>query len=65
MKKITSILLMFCLVCSLCLPFTQMVSAQKIEIEQTPAAAASWDVDGDGTLSILCIGNSFSVDAME
>ena len=25
----------------------------------------AWDNDGDGTLSILCIGNSFSVDAME
>lgn len=28
-------------------------------------AAESWDVDEDGTLSILCIGNSFSRDAME
>ena len=26
---------------------------------------ASWDTDGDGTLSILAIGNSFSVDALE
>ena len=29
------------------------------------SAAESWDVDGDGTLSIICIGNSFSVDAMQ
>lgn len=33
----------------------------------TPKASAAepWDVDGDGTLSILCIGNSFSSDAMQ
>ena len=69
MKKIISFVLLLCLLASLYLPCVQIASAQEIEAEpETSAAtkaAASWDNDGDGTLSILCIGNSFSVDMMQ
>ena len=57
LSRSLSLLLALCSLLSL-LPTTGLFS---IEAE----AAESWDVDGDGTLSILTIGNSFSDDAME
>jgi len=51
-KRILSLLLAFVLLLGL-LP--------QVYAAETPA----WDTDGDGTLEILTIGNSFSVDAME
>jgi len=54
MKRIISLLLLLCILTSLFVPSTPQASA-----------AASWDVDGDGTLSIIAIGNSFSVDALQ
>ncbi len=57
MKRIRALILIFVMLLSL-LP--QMTIA-----EATATQEHSWDVDGDGALEILAIGNSFSVDAME
>ncbi len=54
----------FALISVLCLLCTTLFLGVSAESPET-RASASWDVDGDGTLSILCIGNSFSVDAMQ
>ena len=37
----------------------------RLKDSQTPAQPVNWDVDGDGELSILSIGNSYSDDAHE
>ena len=54
-KRILSSLLLIAMLVSL-IPATLMPEGK---------AAANWDTDGDGTLSFLAIGNSFSVDALE
>ncbi len=54
-KRLLSLLLLSAMVLGL-VPSALMPTAQ---------AAESWDVDGDGTLSFLAIGNSFSTDALE
>ncbi len=56
-KRLLSVLLLLCMLIGL-VPATGLFTTKV-------SAAESWDVDEDGTLSILCIGNSFSRDAME
>ena len=71
MKRILSLILLCALLFSAILP--QVSGAENIvttpseEFTTKPEtkAAESWDIDGDGTLEILAIGNSFSVDALQ
>ncbi|MBE6927997.1 MAG: DUF4886 domain-containing protein [Ruminococcaceae bacterium] len=64
MKRILSLLLLVALLITTILPGVQTAYAEEA-VPVRPTKAASWDNDGDGTLSILCIGNSFSVDMMQ
>ena len=70
MRRILSLVLLCVLLLSAVLPGSaatnpEISSAEEsVEAEQTKAAE-TWDIDGDGTLSILAIGNSFSVDALQ
>ncbi len=57
--RLMSVLLLIAMLAGLMPAITRSMTAN------ISAADTTWDVDGDGTLSILCIGNSFSVDAME
>ena len=65
--------LAFVLVCAMILSMLPAVFAAEkhdsreasVEPEGIETKAATWDSDGDGTLSILAIGNSFSVDALQ
>jgi len=57
-SRLLSLLLLLSMVLGM-IPFTVSTMSTKV------SAAEPWDVDGDGTLSILCIGNSFSSDAMQ
>lgn len=70
MKRILSIVLLCALLFSSVFPqFVAAESAPVSSAEETPTAetkaAETWDIDGDGTLEILAIGNSFSVDALQ
>ena len=70
MKRILSLILLCTLVLSAVLP--QTAAAEKVTVDSTEEVAVAdtkkaetWDIDGDGTLEILAIGNSFSVDALQ
>ena len=66
MKTIAKTILSLSLICALLLSYALPAAAtEQSNVKAATRATASWDVDGDGTLSILCIGNSFSVDAMQ
>ncbi len=57
--RLMSVLLLVAMLAGLMPAITRSMTAN------ISAADTTWDVDGDGTLSILCIGNSFSRDAMQ
>ncbi len=66
LKRILSLVLLCTLMLSL-LP-TIAVAEEKDQLPEPQGIdtkAATWDIDGDGTLSILAIGNSFSADALQ
>ncbi|MBQ2445978.1 MAG: DUF4886 domain-containing protein [Oscillospiraceae bacterium] len=72
MKKILTLFLALTLLCSaLVLPAGAKEvpgSTAESTVQEASAptrAAAAWDNDGDGVLSVLAIGNSFSVDALQ
>ena len=58
MKKIISCLLILLTLCS-------AVSMTVFGADTAVQNSTNWDTDGDGTLEILAIGNSFSTDAMQ
>ena len=74
-KSVLSLLLLLSMVLGF-IPLTvktvsPVASAAEKQVAETQVSTVpglmnkNWDVNGDGTLAILCIGNSFSVDAME
>ena len=66
MKKTIKKILVFFMICATLISVALPAAAtESTDTKAATRAAASWDVDGDGTLSILCIGNSFADDAME
>ncbi len=70
LKKILSFVLMFALLLSVFPVFSSAAPLAEEPAQDTvptaeTKAAATWDVDGDGTLSLLAIGNSFSVDGLQ
>ena len=68
-NKILSLALIFMLLLSVFPVYTSAAPNAEVSSPETTQAvetkAATWDVDGDGTLSLLAIGNSFSVDGLQ
>ncbi len=69
LKKILALVLLVALLLSVFPIYSSAATVEEEPIaEILPTAetkAATWDVDGDGTLSLLAIGNSFSVDGLQ
>ncbi len=68
-RKILSIVVLFTLLLSLFPTYSSAAAVSEEPeaeaVETTETRAATWDIDGDGTLSLLAIGNSFSVDGLQ
>ena len=70
MRRLLSMILLCALLLSALLPHVSASGkntdpSETVTTKPETKAAASWDVDGDGTLSLLAIGNSFSVDGLQ
>ena len=68
MKRLLIVCLLTGILCSLFVGVGFAVPGGETDFQDSKPetrAAASWDVDGDGVLEILAIGNSFSVDGLQ